>query len=148
MKSSITLSVLILLALTACGKLDSGLPVTVDSAFRSQVDYFLEAAAVRGHGDLSKEIPPIVFGELDVAEDGRCEKDFLGGRRIIISRDRWGMHSDWEKSGIILHELGHCVLNRKHEPSEQSLMFSDVARLSIRFSENESTYLDELFSAR
>ena len=71
---------------------------------------------------------------------------------ITVNQERWRGLSETQKSIILNHELGHCVLNRKHDNSEdprklrktKSLMHSHPL-LASDYEVHEEDYLAELF---
>ena len=71
--------------------------------------------------------------------------------RILISHKFWKNYSDPEREQLMLHEISHCVLKRKHNSKLDeygfpvSIMYPNM--LSIRlYTSNRSYYLKELFS--
>lgn len=57
----------------------------------------------------------IIFDDLkDEKEEiiGVCD---LGDKRIRIKREFWSNSNRFERELLMLHELGHCVLNEDHE---------------------------------
>lgn len=72
---------------------------------------------------------------------------------ITINENRWTTLSEVEKTIVLTHELGHCVLNRKHDNAEdpkrlrrtKSLMHSHPL-VASDYKVHEDDYLAELFS--
>jgi len=72
--------------------------------------------------------------------------------RIQINKNVWFYLSDATREELMFHELGHCVLFRKHEESVNngaaiSIMYPYILN-DIFYSNNRSYYLDELFSRK
>lgn len=66
---------------------------------------------------------------------------------IFINTYYWkmpGYLQDPDKEEILFHEMGHCVLNRSHKDSEESIMFPyHLGRTKYQI--NYSRYIQELF---
>ena len=87
---------------------------------------------------------------------GACIKNKNETKEIIINENHWNSLSgvDGEfflKKQIVFHEMGHCVLNRKHD----NALYKNKIPLSIMnkslfsnkefYQENEALYFEELF---
>ena len=92
---------------------------------------------------------PIQFATLDFPKVGMCTIFSSGERQIEIDNNNWhNFLSEEEKLQLVLHELGHCDLNRNHIMSAKdgvpvSIMYPYVFPL---MPEAESYYIDELFN--
>jgi len=49
---------------------------------------------------------------------------FCDGKAVVLSQERWGELTHKERKFLIVHELGHCVLDRNHTSNKNSIMFS------------------------
>lgn len=97
----------------------------------------------------------IIFGNLESPRVGVCKKwNNSSYREIQIDREYWNNASELSRKQLILHELGHCELNREHEDSflsdncPTSVMRSYTffnSELSNCFEPNFKYYLEELF---
>jgi hypothetical protein len=80
----------------------------IDPAFTDQVTLF-ESLYGQSVGDVS-----IGFSPLNGKVIGQCGKWSNGYRQIKVAPAYWEIAESRAKIGLILHELGHCVLNREH----------------------------------
>lgn len=87
--------------LAACGQ------PHVDAVFSPYVQKFEEVTG-------AKNDTPISFDDLTYPTIGNCTRNDAGYRLVKVSRPYWSAASDDQKEYLILHELGHCVLNAKH----------------------------------
>lgn len=81
----------------------------VDPEFKLYVKNF-EDSFGRSIGDVS-----IGFGALPSDRAGICTKFDDGFRQVTINPTIWGEIDDFARFNLIFHELGHCVLDRKHD---------------------------------
>ncbi len=104
------LLLLIVLFLFSCQKEKIQL---VPSEFEPYVDEFFHQAQLRGY-DLYKEDFDfsITLEEIeDPFRGGECQ---FRGNKITIDIQNWERGSEEWKEFIIAHELGHCLLDRRH----------------------------------
>ena len=77
---------------------------------------------------------------------------------LRIERKWWNEHSVLQKEALVFHELGHCILLRRHitltfqckeQPSgcPVSIMYPSVLK-SVTYSKYRTYYLQELFNVR
>jgi hypothetical protein len=119
--------------------------------FEPYVARFEAEAAARG-APVTVEDLKIVQGELeDPRERAVCE---IGGTRtptITVDPQAWADSTEAEREELIFHEMGHCVLRRKHdtaldlEGKPKSLMHPLKIGTDTYLSQ-QTVYLDELFS--
>ena len=85
----------------------------VAPVFEPYVERFVEEALTYGISyDFQEEGLEIVFRDAVSKESGgQCNSSGL----IEIERFFWNDLDDFEKEGLIFHELGHCVLGRGHK---------------------------------
>lgn len=82
---------------------------------------------------------------------GYCQGKQGDVQKIIINKEFWGMYSEAKRELLMMHELGHCLLNLDHNDSldaekqpvtiMNSIIFSDY-----QYSDHRDYYLKELFS--
>ncbi|RMG20066.1 MAG: hypothetical protein D6730_20520 [Bacteroidetes bacterium] len=101
---------LYLLGLAGC---DRPQPFDVHPDFQPYVDRFIAEGAKRGHDiDFSDTGLSIIFREaVDTETGGVCR----GKHRIEIEKFFWDDLNDFQREGLIFHELGHCELGRGHK---------------------------------
>ena len=96
---------------------------------------------------------PITFDNLDNNIVGVCYKYYNGFTEIRIDYNFWNNSTREAREQLILHELGHCELNRGHEDSffndncPVSAMKSSVFQsfhINNCFIPNFDYYLEEL----
>lgn len=93
----------------------------------------------------------IRFGHLDNPfHSGMCVIRSGATPEIIINEKNWNVMSEAKREGLLMHEMGHCVLERNHDDEEDS----DGNPLSIMnpytldgeyYSDNRDDLLSELF---
>ena len=86
--------------------------INVDPVFQEFVDEFVVEAARFGQDiDFSDTGLSIQFRDVvDRGSSGVC----LGNHMIEIETAFWAGLSDFDRQGLIFHELGHCELDRPH----------------------------------
>ena len=143
---------LILLVFSCRGDDES---VTVEAELQPYFERFRLAGMERGV-TVDFDLIPIagrVANLFDSNVNGWCSLNEDEPREIIIDDSFWATASDWDKEFILMHELGHCYLNRLHDDAVDgngnclSIMHSTTE--SCIFPYNDDTreaYLDELFS--
>lgn len=154
------LLLILIFFLQACGR------GTIDSpsnhgVFEPYFQAFEEESIAHGRdttGDTGISIQFVDSLSMETNELGQCDKSM--GRSVSILRSGWGKASEVERTLLIAHELGHCLLNRQHRNDTYNifipLTFMDpVAPVSIMhpslpteedFHYAEAKYWDELFN--
>ncbi len=88
---------------------------------------------------------------------GECAKYSSGYREILIDRATWNLLGSPGKEEEILHELGHCILNRDHDnfftvigtdTIPESIMYFQVFGDWNYYTDNRDYYLRELIHGR
>jgi hypothetical protein len=97
---------------------------------------------------------PIQFGTLTAPAVGTCYSwsGELEYREILIDRTYWFLASESERTWLIYHELGHCLLGRDHIDSLDSAGNPDSIMLpyipggteELLSGDSRSRYIDEL----
>ena len=132
-------------------------------------------AAKRGTATRGLRAIPVALADLGSKENGRCEWNFLTGRRVLFSRSFWESATDDGREALFLHEMGHCFLHRSHredhglleneekgadahaegeaepdrseEDAPESLMHPTTLAAEV-FARHRDHYLDELFGTK
>src|SRR5688572_29801368 len=102
------------LSLSACGREPT---LEVDAEL---VPYVTEFESISVEAGSPVKIQDLIagFGELDnPRSNGVCELQQGESPKIIIARTKWERMSIEKRESLIFHELGHCILGRKHDPS-------------------------------
>lgn len=159
---------LMLLVLSSCGKRRDRL--YIDPELKPYTDAFLAAGKIRGQPIEFKNIV-IMLDDLakyspDTSRIGGCfynrsSEGFSGmddydDANIVIIDSKFfhdARANDYNKRDLISHELGHCVLGRKHDPRitrglPESIMNPYLISLTIGpdfYLPMEHFYFDELF---
>jgi hypothetical protein len=95
--------------------------------------------------------------KLSSEEEGECNTG-LGDWGIKIKESKWNTSSDTDKTILIAHELGHCLLDRTHKnetfnfekgftnipKAPVSIMNADLM-IATQFDADPDRYWDELF---
>ncbi len=96
----------------------------------------------------------IKFGPMtNPLERGYCE---MGGNKtptIVIDQSYWDQANEGARKSLLLHELGHCVLDRAHvstltNTGVPNSVMNPYTIPSNVFDFNEDHYWQELFSVR
>ncbi|HUP58614.1 MAG TPA: putative metallopeptidase [Bdellovibrionota bacterium] len=134
-------------AVTACGKQ----PTLQLNEFATYVDMFQEEAA--SHGQPVKVTDLIVrFGTMENPyERGICEIAGDETPVITINQEAWDQMSEDEREPLMFHELGHCVLRRKHRadqigPGVPASLMNPYTIAGWTYGQYKKHYIDELFS--
>lgn len=129
----------------------------IDPQFQTYVDFFNEQAFIRDQTDLiNKPLKIITYDEAGTTpednEIGHCSHQ-SGLATIYIDQRYWYGANENQRLILILHEMGHCVLNRTHVttiiPSEnnrpESILYPMTHPVAYRFDAYREAYLDEYF---
>jgi len=111
----------------------------VDPDFQSIVDRFVIEANKR-NVSMNLDGLDIQYGDTDGAY-GECSYIGTDTKDIVITPDLRNSPDDL-KDEIVLHELGHCILGRKHSSNPSSIMHAT----NIIGEPWRTEVLDELFS--
>lgn len=111
-----------MLSLAACGNapgaLESHAARLEISGFETYVASFESDAAEHGRAIQVTDLV-IRFGAVDAGNEsgGRGVCEFQSGVTpvITISAQAWEASSEAEREQLVFHELGHCVLHKRHE---------------------------------
>ncbi len=128
--------------------------VYVDSQLADYVARFAAVAKTQNVSVNTDEVS-IFFSTINMSVKngvtvGYCYREYI--RPTIIIDQRWfQLYNESKREVLLFHELGHCLLHRKHcdvEDNHQpiSLMTTYVAD-SDDYSSNREAYLKELFHA-
>ena len=120
----------------------------LDSHFQPFLQAFCnDAIAYNAKVDCSKAI--ITFADLPPDYLGYCAIN-IGDGVVLVQRDEWTKATYITQVQLIYHELGHCLLRRKHfdtllaNGQPASIMHSK--KWADNFIQNKAYYLQELFS--
>lgn len=156
LKRLLNLTILILIigmtALVSCN-CGSGENKNSDPYFDEYVNMFKNYCESYGSNNCERIDTINVYFDSKIIKDGveragLCDK---ANSSIIISAENWNDSTKIEKEILILHEFGHCVLDRSdmyvlegNQPS--SLMYYKATFVSDFYEDYQEYYLDELFS--
>lgn len=151
------------LALSACTQDDEtllpeepqvGIYPNVDINLHDYFRRFEEEAALKGiEIDLVELGINGVINEIDEQHViGTCSYNRFNPRLVTIDASFWGRSSDLYKEFVVFHELGHCVLNRRHLEDAfsngicKSIMRSGTGSCFDAYNtQNRDYYIEELF---
>ncbi len=148
-------SIVALLLFIACDKEEAG-TVFVDSRLVPYFTSFQKEAVTRGvmidltQSKIAGEIMPF---EEQTEASAQCVQPAEEGHYIRIEENYWSGLSELKKEFIVFHELGHCVLDRRHLDDQDeagrclSMMHSGSTSCKNEYnSDTRNSYLDELFN--
>lgn len=99
---------ILILSLQACGKQGvEHTPELIDSEFKQYVDHFESVSGIGINYN-------ILFNTLESNILGRCLRYSDGNRQIEINIVTWKMLDKEEREELLMHELGHCSLDKRH----------------------------------
>jgi hypothetical protein len=141
-------SILLALLLVGCGKGVTGPPQN-HGVFEPYFQRFEQYSIEHNRSTYGDSAITIEFGDPGENNAGKCI--YEGFRKIEIDRNVWSLDSDFQKEQLILHELGHCLLNRAHVPTSDTVnnvALSIMYPTTLNVHYNPATrkgYLNELF---
>lgn len=135
----ITILAFILILTTACGKKEIK-KVEIDPAFQAHVDEFQQNASLAGRPvKIDNLVVKAVANLNDLNTNGntlgvcytsyRETTDWMGNKKVYatpvihIDQTDWNNLSSSGRKQLIFHELGHCVIDRPHSNSTNSIMY-------------------------
>lgn len=148
MKRSLIL-ILSAIALSACGRA----PVLEVGEFAPYVERFEQTALELGSPVQVMDLQ-IRFGEVQKeTENAVCEIRSGQTPVIIVNPLAWERLSEVDREALMFHEMGHCVLRRKHVQAETEegvpVSLMNPYRIDTEvYVQNEQHYLQELFDSR
>lgn len=135
MKRTILLSLLLI----SCAKpKDDTLAPTI-AGFEAEVEYFKQEANNRGIV-VNTDGLSIVYGTTVGGYMAQCQS-----KKITVSKSAWDQKLPLARLSLLLHEMGHCVLNRQHRIDGFSIM-NQLAPNATSFNDHRVELLDELFT--
>lgn len=144
-----------ILLISACNEDEEA--VYVESELQAYFDAFEAEAQARNVSiDWNEASVSAYLSDIENASVyGRCIRLSEQNPKIEINQTYWDSASEMEREYLLFHELGHCVLGRKHDDSKDgsghciSIMQSgdDACKMRYRLS-NRSALIDELFENR
>lgn len=103
------------------------------------------------YGRTIYDIPMVMTENLPSGRAGECRIFRVGQfREIAISWQSWDNLADHEREMLMFHELGHCVLERKHTKKKfdngqpLSIMYPSLSPTVDWYDYNREYYLEEL----
>lgn len=127
---------------------------SIPAEFQPYVNSFVQDSVNQDHPVTINHLD-IQFGQITNEQiEGQCNTGFLETPTILIQEDYWNTATEDEKTILMYHELGHCVLGRVHDNNLTGDIF-DIHPISImnwqtvswqNFEEYKGKYLQELFS--
>lgn len=134
---------------TGCGQ---GGP-KVDSGAKAYYDQFMAEA-----GSHRVAIPDWRNNNLNVVIQGITDPDVAGtcdisagSYEVTLDSDYWALADDDEKTMLVFHELGHCLLDRDHRTDLNSdgmpvSIMNPYLFDSVYFHDHYASYVNELFT--
>lgn len=127
--------------------------VFIDNEFNPYLNRF-KYYATKNHKDVDLDGLSVYFGTFNKKEDviGECN---YKTKTIRIDREAWQEGTDYFKEQLMLHELGHCILHRKHNDNlieEENLLAPESLMKSVNvnddkvYEDHKSYYIQELFN--
>lgn len=144
--------VLLSVLLASCGRGVEG-QVIDHGPFEKYVQKFSAYSQQYGRVATLQDSQVVIrFGDVGGSKrTGICRHSVLSLNEIILDENKWKHLSESSREALLLHEFGHCVMNREHNDEKErgrpkSLMNSILVDGST-FETYKETYLQELFSA-
>lgn len=146
------IGMLFITLLVGCGNVHE--QVETPEEFRSYFEAFDAYAEDAGSDARALDRISVEFGTYSASAEGNCHTGTLSGRSITIDATLWASLSEEDRQVLILHELGHCVLNRRHDDTNIGSPIEGVIHRTImnshrvdghEFENARDYYLTELF---
>ena len=127
----------------------------IDAELAEFIEVFLEEAEIR-EVIIDLELLDISAHVMNIQERnivGQCYTYSDDSKEIVIDENYWKNLDYLDKEYVMLHELGHCVLDRDHVNSKDSngncisIMQSGTGACDKRYTDtNRKELIDELFN--
>lgn len=149
---TLTTLLIICLIIGSCSKENQA--KIIEAELQVYIDLFTSEAMER---DVQIDVSEINLGAYikNIEENGtigQCISYSDGTKDIVIDERNWNRLDELEKEYVVFHELGHCVLNRSHNNSQdnnglcQSIMQSGEGHCQSHYDlTNRYQLLEELF---
>lgn len=130
------------LAFTLCGCQGDSVVFEpkIDAEFAPYIDDFRRYYV----GIWPPNLSIIYVRDISAAADCLGGSDIYSKKVIRIKQTAWLVMQNEQKRASIFHELGHCVLNRRHKTDGLSYMFPNI-RTEQFYLENKDALINELF---
>lgn len=127
--------------LSACGQ------VYVDPEFQPYVDEFIEDAEY--YNSNIEMLPHISISFVDEFENpfvlAQCNYTIYESN-VQVKRQSWDSANEFQRKLLVYHELGHCVLGKKHLSDDDiGIMSEDVTFYQNRFTGHQEEWIARLF---
>ncbi len=152
MRKVLTYGLIMLFSFMACQNNEEE---KIDAELAAYIAVFLEEAEMR-EVVIDLELLDIRAHIMNIQERnivGQCYSYSDNSKEIIIDENYWRDLNDMDKEYIMLHELGHCVLDRDHLNSKDqngnciSIMQSGTGACDKQYTDaNRKKLIDELFN--
>lgn len=115
------MKILMLILLFGCSEIrgsDRGSPLYVNKELKPYFDRFDKFAGIFGKKPYYRLLS-ISFSKGEPHNQGvvgYCSKIFRTFRSIVIYKPMWDNLSPVQKEVTVMHELGHCALDKPHKP--------------------------------
>lgn len=101
-------------AIITCTQEDNKFDDIIDPELQKYVDIFFREAENRGL-EMDKNNLQVLFAEIeDFCGYGYSNYNNTNVRRVEIDQECWSGMAENQKESLMLHELGHAILNRSH----------------------------------
>ena len=119
---------------------------SIDSEIEPYYLIFVEEGEKRGIKDYGNYDIMMYFSELDGVH-GSSYKNLNHIIEIVIDKSLWDMKNKNNKEVLIMHELGHGMLGKKHNDDCMSIMIAGLYCKYYNYKDNREAMLNELFGA-
>ncbi len=122
MKTNKTYILMTLACLMMCSCSKEAEPRIVEAELQVYFDTFVSEASAHGvEIDLtSLDIGGYVQNIETTGTIGQCISYSNGSNEVILDARNWDRIDDQEKEYVVFHELGHCILKRSHNDSQDN----------------------------
>ncbi len=147
--------------LSACGRASgemdsrdaSPAKLEVEDVFVQHVARFEELSSDVGH---AVKVDDLImhFGPMDKANQrALCRTRGSQTPEVIVDRNGWDQMDEMERESMVLHELGHCILRRKHMDGHlpdgvPTSLMNPYTMDSQTYESHEGHYRAELFKRK
>ena len=126
----------------------------IEAELQVHFNNFVEEASVYGMEISLEDVD--ISGYIENIETrgtlGQCKSYSNGSKQVVIDEPYWDRVDETEREYLVFHELGHCLLSRDHDDTQDengncaSIMQSGEGGCkSVYNLENRERLLEELF---
>ena len=132
------------ISFTSCQLAEPDYIYSIDKEIEPYYLEFIYEGNVRGL-NLTQVSILMAFDELEDEMLGESVNNiYTSYPKVLIDRSEWLLKSDSDRRYTVYHELGHALLDRRHEENNESIMSSYKSAIR-NFATDPAPMINELF---